>query len=122
MNVRKYQGTSYKNPPCWRLVAHALADRGVLLPDFSPEHASHEDIATAFRIAIHNAPGWAEQVAAPQDYDMVLMARCDRMDFHHIGIWWNGKILHALPSGVWYQPASLVRDEFRKEFEFWRVK
>lgn len=122
MNVRKYQSTSYRNPPCWRLVAHVLFDRGIALPDFSPDCADHEKIATAFRIAIHGAPGWAERVDMPQDYDMVLMARCERMDYHHIGIWWKGRILHALPSGVWYQPPSTLQDEFKKPFQNWRVK
>jgi len=122
VNVSKYQATSYKNPPCWRLVAHVLADRGTGLPDFTPEQWKHEQIADAFRIAIHNAPGWASCVPVPEDYDMVLMARNPRMDYHHIGIWWKGKVLHALPSGVWYQSPGVVRAEFRKGFEYWRVK
>jgi hypothetical protein len=46
------------------------------------------------------------------------MGRTRKLGIHHCGIYYQGKVLHALPEGVLYQDLPSLADEYRL-IEYW---
>lgn len=120
MNVSKYLAAQYRNPPCWALVAHVQADEcGVgPLPLYAPSADTVHAVAGVFRRALHDGDHGFARVAEPRDYCVVLMARRERAMPHHCGVFYQGRVLHALPAGAVYQDLASLSDMYAK-IEFW---
>ena len=119
MNIAEYQAKVYPNPPCWALVAdvyrNELSD-GV--DNFSTVSNSVRQIAKEFRFRLHKGRHGFLQVEEPRDYAVVLMGKAERLGFHHCGVFYDGKVLHANPEGTLYQDLSSLRDAYPL-MEFW---
>lgn len=119
MNVADYQAKVYHSPPCWLLVAdvyaHELSER---VDTFSTVSNSIRQIASEFRLQLHKDKHGFDQVADPQDFAIVLMGKTQRLGFHHCGVFYQGKVLHANEEGVLYQDMDTLRATYPL-MEFW---
>jgi hypothetical protein len=119
MDTNAYLAKFYPAPPCWSLVADVYtSELAESVTDYKTINASIRAIAAAFRLALHKVPDGFGQIAEPVDYCVVLMGRTARTGLHHCGIYYQGKVLHALDSGNQYQEMSVIADEYRV-IEFW---
>lgn len=119
MNVNDYLGKSYPSPPCWGLVADIYAtELGQGVAGVQTVNGSIRQIAEAFRLHLHKSAHGFAQVATPQDYAVVLMGRSARLGLHHCGVAWQGKVLHALDSGIYWQDLASLQAEYTL-MEFW---
>lgn len=120
MNIADYLSRNYPSPPCFALVADVYErERGQAVDGYRSVSNSVRAIASAFRVQLHKSPHGFAQVAEPQDYDVVLMGRSQRLGLHHCGVYWQGAVLHALESGAVYQTLDTLRAEY-PIMEFWR--
>lgn len=119
MKINAYMGKQYPSPPCWPLVADVYAtELGHGVTEYSAATSSFRDVAAAFRLALHDGNHGFTQIARPIDLCVVLLGRTESMGIHHCGIFYQGSILHALGSGVFYQDAASVGDEYEL-IEYW---
>jgi hypothetical protein len=120
MNVATYQARQYPNPPCWALVADVYAhELGQAVDECKTVTSSVREIASAFRLHLHKAAHGFAQVAEPVDFAVVLMGKkSERLGFHHAGVFYGGKVLHATPDGTLYQDLPSLRDAYPL-MEFW---
>lgn len=128
MNVADYQAKVYPNPPCWMLVADVLTTEcGYRVDEYRTVSSSirqiatslrHQAIAEAFRLELCKGEHGFEQIVEPEDFAVVLMGRTVKLGFHHCGIYYQGKVLHATPDGVLYQDMASLCDDYRV-MEFW---
>jgi hypothetical protein len=119
MDVNQYLAKNYPFPPCWHLVADVLmTERGQTVTDYKTINSSIRAIASAFRLAIHKNPNGFAQITAPLDYCVVLMGKTGKLGLTHAGVYFDGAVLHALESGVYYTPLSVIADEYAL-IEFW---
>lgn len=128
MNVAAYMEKVYPDPPCWALVADIFINvRGVPVDEYSEITNSIRQVAAdlraraaaaAFRLVLRkNAHGFA-QIAEPIDYALVLLGQTPTLGLHHAGIYYQGKVLHALSTGTLYQDLASLRDQYQL-MEFW---
>lgn len=113
MIVANYLVKVYPDPPCWNLVADVyLSELGQGVTDYRTINNSIRSIAAAFRLALHKSPAGFSQVTQPQDFAVVLMAKSPTLGIHHCGIYYGGKVLHALPTGVVYESMTTLADTY----------
>ena len=119
MNVNAYLAKTYGPQPCWELVADVMAvERGAVPVDYKTVNRSIREMAGAFRLAIHKSAHGFVEVAEPVDLAIVLLGKTERMGIHHCGIYFAGKVLHALPGTTLYEELSVIRDAF-EVVQFW---
>ena len=119
MNVNEYLAKQYSTPPCWELVSDVYMNHlHSILPQYKSANTSFKSIASAFRVALHNNEHGFVKVDTPVDYCVILMAKLADQNPHHIGVYYEGKVLHALPSGNLYQDLSSIGDQF-KSISYW---
>jgi hypothetical protein len=119
VNVNDYLAKQYDLPPCWELVSDVYVNElGCSVESYKPDNTSFKAIASAFRIALHNNKHGFSQIAFPKDYCVVLMAKLVDQTHHHVGVYYDGKVLHALATGNLYQDLSSLGDAF-KRIEYW---
>lgn len=119
MNVNDYLGRVYAFPPCWSLVADVLmTERAQTVTDYKTINASIRSIASLFTLTLHKSAHGFVQIAASVDFCVVLMGKTDKLGLTHAGIYYGGSVLHAVESGVYYQPMSVICDEYAL-VEFW---
>lgn len=119
MNVAHYQAQVYPSPPCWALVADIYtSELGAVVDDYKTISGSIRAVAGAFRLALHKAAHGFAQVELPVDFAVVLMGRVRSLGMHHCGIYYQGKVLHALESGTLYQDLASLRADYPL-MEFW---
>ena len=128
MNVSTYQAKVYPEPPCWSLVADVLiVERGLAVDEYKTISESIRQLsaslrvqaaAVAFRLELHKGEHGFAQISEPVDYAVVLMGKTIKMGIHHSGIYYQGKVLHALETGTLYQDMASLRDEYAL-VEFW---
>lgn len=119
MDVAAYQAKVYPSPPCWCLVADVYASElGDEVEHYKTISSSIRDIASAFRLALHKSPHGFIQVDSPSDFAVVLMGKIPKLGVHHAGIYYQGKVLHALDSGTLYQDIPSLSDDYQL-IEFW---
>lgn len=119
MNVSEYQAKTYGPQPCWELVADVMAtERGEIQVGYKTVNRSVREMASAFRLAIHKTAHGFAQVAEPVDLCIVLLGKTERVGIHHCGIFYAGKVLHALSEATMYEELSTIRDRFEL-VEFW---
>lgn len=119
MNVNDYLAKQYSLPPCWALVAEVYVNElGCKVENYKSANPSFKAIASAFRIALHNNEHGFSQIDSPRDYCVVLMAKLMGQQPHHAGVYYKGKVLHALAAGNLYQDLSSLSDAFQR-IEYW---
>lgn len=120
MNVASYLAKRYDNPPCWHLAVDVLAtELGLQLADYTPDGKGSLAVAHAFRLALHNGEHGCAKVECPQNLDIVLLSRKSGSDPQHCGVWVDGRVLHAMPGLVVWEPLVGLQDRFR-HIEYWR--
>jgi hypothetical protein len=119
MDVNAYLAKQYDSPPCWQLVADVYtSELAQPVTDYKTINASIRAIASAFRIALHKSPDGFAQIPAPVDYCVVLMGKTAAMGLHHCGVFYQGRVLHALDAGNRYEEMSVIGDAYAV-IEFW---
>ena len=119
MNVSAYQSKVYGAQPCWELVADIYAtELNSVAVDYKTVNRSIREMSSAFRLAIYKSAHGFVQIATPVDYAIVLLGKTERIGVHHCGIYYGGKVLHALSSGTVYEDMSSIHDAF-EICEFW---
>lgn len=128
MNVADYLAKQYPEPPCWALAASVyLQELNEPVDGFKTITESvrqvsaairMQAIATAFRLALHKNPDGFRQIDEPVDFALVMMGRNEKTGFHHVGIYYQGKVLHALQSMPVYQDMASLGDEYQL-MQFW---
>lgn len=119
MNVNDYLAKQYGPQPCWELVADVYARELDVVPvDYKTINRSIRDMASAFRLQIHKSAHGFLQTTAPADLAIVLLAKTERVGIHHCGIYFDGRVLHAMPGATMYEELSVIRDTFGV-VEFW---
>lgn len=114
-----YQERTYPSPPCWALVADVYeSERGQGVAAYRTITSNVRAIAEKFRIALHKDAHGFEQIDEPVDLCVVLLGKRTKMGPHHCGIYYDGKVLHALDSGTLLQDLVTIRDEYQL-VEFW---
>lgn len=119
MYVNSYLAKTYGPQPCWELVADVMATEcGAVPVDYKTVNRSIREMASAFRLAIHKSAHGFAQVAEPVDRCIVLLGKTDRIGIHHCGIYFEGRVLHAMPGVTLYEEMSAISDRF-EVVEFW---
>lgn len=119
MDINTYLARQYSAQPCWELVADVYAtELDAIAVDYKTVNRSIREMASAFRIAIHKSPHGFVQIAAPVDYAIVLLGKTEEIGIHHCGIYYQGKVLHAMPDISLYEELSAIQDRFAL-VEFW---
>lgn len=119
MDTNAYLAKQYPAPPCWNLVADVYATelaQGVL--DYQVVNPSVRSIASAFRLALHKSAHGFAPLTEPRDLCVVLLGRTHALGPHHCGIFYEGKVLHAMPSGVMLEDLTVLTDSYQL-VEFW---
>lgn len=119
MNVNDYLGRVYGSQPCWELVADVCTTEiGKIPVDYKTVNRSIREMASEFRLAIHKSAHGFAQIAEPVDLAIVLLGKTERVGIHHCGIYFDGRVLHAMPGATMYEELSVIRDTFAV-VEFW---
>lgn len=119
MDVNSYLAKQYPFPPCWSMVADVLmTEKGRTVNDYKAINSGIRAIAGALRLILHKSAHGFAQIAEPVDYCVVLMGRSEKMGLHHCGIYYQGRVLHAIDSCNQYQEMSVISDEYEL-IEFW---
>lgn len=120
--IDKYKNKIYSNPPCWELVSDVYVNEvGFKVKQYKSESQSTRDVASAFRLALHNQEHGFVKVESPSDFCVVLMGSTNRLGLHHCGVYYKGKVLHALQCGNVYQDLFSLKDTY-KLMEYWIPK
>jgi hypothetical protein len=119
VDVNAYLARTYESPPCWLLVADFYAtELAQPCTEFRTINSSARSIARTFRLALHKGADGFEQIAEPVEGCVVLVGRTAKMGPHHCGVYVQGKVLHALPSGTVHESLTTLRDVYAL-VEFW---
>ena len=119
MNIAAYQAKVYPSPPCWSLVADVYTtELGQEVAQYRTISSSVRSIASALRLVLHKGAHGFQQIEEPVDYAVVLLGKTRALGLHHCGIYYGGKVLHALDSGTLYQDMASLGDEYEL-MEFW---
>lgn len=119
MDINTYLARQYSAQPCWELVADVYAtELNAIVVDYKTVNRSIREMASAFRIAIHKSAHGFVQIAAPVDYAIVMLGKTEEIGIHHCGIYYQGKVLHAMPDISLYEELSVIQDRFAL-VEFW---
>ena len=123
MNIAYYLEKQYDPvQPCWELVSDVLeSEVGKVEVGYRTLNRSVREMAKTFRLAIHKSPHGYEQVENPEDFTIVLMGRTKLLGVHHCGIWYAGKVLHAMPNLTAHEDLSVVMSRYDL-VEFWAKK
>lgn len=119
LDVEGYQARVYPTPPCWHLVTDVYET--VLGADPNEVQTVSEAMrraARAYRLELFKNREGMQQIAEPRDYAIVLMWASVSKRQLHCGIYYQGKVLHALESGTLYQDMETLRDTYPL-MEYW---
>lgn len=113
MIVTTYLGKAWVNGgqgpdayDCWGLVrAIYKNEKSIEIPYFNVDALKPLEVRHAFQETNEYA-NWRE-VSEKQDLDVVLLSQASRP--HHVGVWFQGKLLHAVEGAgvVWQAENSL---------------
>ena len=119
MDVAFYQQQVYRHPPCWELTTDVLLrELDIVVSKYRARSSRLPDIANAFRLELARGDHGFTQLQVPQDFAVTLMGKDDTVGVHHCGVFYQGRVLHALATGIYYQDLASLGDEF-KLMEFW---
>lgn len=118
MDVAVYQSKVYSAQPCWELVADIYStELDEVSVAYKTVNRSVREMASAFRIAVHKSAHGFSKVVTPVDMCVVLLGS-NKLGIHHCGVFYDGKVLHALPGGTLYEDLTTIIDRFDL-VEFW---
>lgn len=121
MDVSVYQAKVYPSPPCWALVSDVLTtEQGLEVKVYRTVTDSIRDIAAAFRLELHKGVHGLQRLDGPSDFAVVLMGKTEKLGFHHCGVWYQGKVLHAQDNGTYYEDPTTIGDEYEL-IEYWGI-
>lgn len=121
IDVNSYLVRQYPAPPCWCLVADVYtSELGMAVDAFQTVNRSIRSIASAFALSIRKNPNGFRQVAEPVENCVVLLGKTDKIGMHHCGVLVDGRLLHALDSGVYYEELSAVVGQYML-VEYWSL-
>jgi hypothetical protein len=119
IDVNAYLARQYPAPPCWALVADFYASElGQPVDAFQTVNSSVRSIASAFRLSLHKTPSGFGKITAPAENCVVLLGKTERLGLHHCGVYVDGKLLHALDSGVYYEELTAIAGQYAL-VEYW---
>lgn len=122
LDVADFQARVYGDPPCWQMVADVYTSvLGQEVEEYKTISTSVREIAAAFRLVLHKGAHGFARVEEPVDFAVVLMGKTQKLGLHHAGIFYGGKVLHALPAsdgGTLYQDLASLQDAYPL-MEFW---
>jgi len=119
VNVDYYLAKQYENPPCWLLVADVYGrELGKTVNEYRTVNNTVREIAAKFRLELHKGEHGFQQVDAPSDFTVVLLSRHPREGWHHVGVFFQGSVLHALSTGNLYQDMGSLGDTYSM-MQFW---
>ena len=119
MNINDYLAKDYGPQGCWSLVADVVAtETGDTPLTFRTINRSVREMASEFRIALSKGQHGYVEIDTPVDLCIVLLGKTERMGVHHCGIYFDGKILHAMTGITRYEELSVIHDAF-EVVQFW---
>nr|WP_315471767.1 hypothetical protein [uncultured Rhodoferax sp.] len=119
MTVNDYLAKTYGPQPCWELVADVYATELQAIPiEYKTIDRSVREMASAFRLAIYKGAHGFQKVDSPSDFAIVLLSKAERLGIHHCGVYFDGRVLHALPGVTVYEELSVIRDAY-EVVQFW---
>ncbi|MEC5213326.1 hypothetical protein RCH06_001872 [Polaromonas sp. CG_9.5] len=119
MIVNDYLAKDYGLQGCWSLVADVVAtETGATPLTFRTINRSVRQMASEFRIALSKGQHGYVESAEPVNLCIVLLGKTERVGIHHCGIYFEGKVLHALTGITLYEELSVIRDAF-EVVQFW---
>lgn len=119
LDVESYLGRVFPDPPCWNLVTDVYMN--VLAQEPNEVQTVSEAMrraARAYRLELFKSRDGMEQLAQPRDFAIVLMWPSSARRQLHCGIFYQGSVLHALPTGTLYQDLQTLREAYPL-MEFW---
>lgn len=120
MEVHEYLGKVYAYPPCWDMVADVyINELGLRVDNYNPENTGTRAVAEAFRLALHKGEHSFLKVKSPLDFDIVLLGSTNKLGLHHCGVYYQGRVLHAVETGNLFESLSTLKDKY-KLLEYWR--
>ena len=120
LDINSYLGNIYTYPPCWDLVTDLyVKELGIKLINYNSVNHSTRAVAEAFRLALHKKELNFQKEQSPEDYDIVLLGASSKLGLHHCGIYYKGRILHAIDSGNLFETISTIKDKYPL-VEYWR--
>lgn len=118
-NISTYMARQYGEDPCWPMVADIYVNElGQTVDDYKTVGNSRRAVAEAFRIHMHKSPHGFRQVEQPVENALVFMGRTVRLGITHVGIYCQGKVLHATEQGTFHQDLFSLRAEYAV-VEYW---
>lgn len=103
--IQKLIGKSYNRDTynCWHLVMELV-----------PTAPSVEEIGTLKNSLNRMNQPYSTYIPTdtPRDGDIVLLGRSDK-EYYHAGVYYQGKVVHALDPSVVFQPLDKLRRQFR---------
>lgn len=119
MDVNKYLNKQYGRLGCWLLIVDIyMQELGLALQEYVPESATLKTRAAIFRRELHNNSHGFLQIKEPTNFCVVTMAKLKDQTPHHVGIYYNGKVIHALNDMNYYQDIFSLSDQYQK-MEYW---
>lgn len=119
LDVEAYLARVYPAPPCWHLVTDVYHEAlGEEPNEIQTISEAMRRAARQFRLELFKARDGMQQIDEPQDFAIVLMWATAGKRQLHCGIYYAGKVLHALESGTLYQDMQTLRDAYPL-MEFW---
>jgi len=118
MNVADYMEKVYPDKPCWPLIYDVLAtERGLVSVVCKTVTGTVRDAVRAFAIELTKGEHGFRQIDAPVDFAVLLLGRTTTIGIHHAGIYYDGKVLHALSGEggqiILHQDLSSLLEEYQ---------
>lgn len=119
MDINLYLSRAYGPQPCFELVADIYANEfNAIAVDYKTVKRSIREMSSAFRIALNKGGHGFSQIEAPIDYCIVLLGKTEKIGIHHCGVFYQGKVIHAMPGITLYEEMTTIRDKFEL-IEYW---
>jgi hypothetical protein len=119
MIINDYLSKQYGAQPCWELCVDVLTSESGIVPlTFRTINRSIRQMSSEFRIALSKGQHGFAQITEPVDLCVVLLGKSECVGIHHCGIYFDGRVLHAMPGSTMYEELTVIRDGFAV-VEFW---
>ena len=122
MNVSEYMGKDYKFPQCWELVADVFTNEVTCeayehWKSLRPENGDRSVWFSRASVSRQVPFDILREDEPSENYDVYYMI--DATGSPHVGVWYEGSILHATLKAVLYEPEYSL-DKAVKIMSRWR--
>lgn len=110
LDVDKYLSKRFhlQHYNCWHFVRDVWYElSGVMLYDYTPDRVTKYEMQLAAEDASHRFM----RIETPGTSPLIVLMKRNR-DVPHIGVLYNGKVLHLRPEGAVYQPMDIASTGF----------